>query len=102
MAVLLIETPKTFPKWQGRWPSTRLLSLIANEVDDWLKMHHQAGKPFFMTVWLHEPHGPISTTRFFRYDESFDTKLKQYYGNITQIDEAVGAIVIPEKGRSHG
>jgi len=69
--------------------------LIAKEVDDWLKMHHQAGKPFFMTVWLHEPHGPISSDPEFmaRYDESFDTKLKQYYGNITQIDEAVGAIV---------
>ena len=77
--------------------------LIAKEVDDWLKTHHQAGKPFFMTVWLHEPHGPISSDPEFmaRYDESFDTKLK-IYGNITQIDEAVGAIVNPEKGRSHG
>lgn len=69
--------------------------IVATDVDRWLAEDHQADKPFFMTVWLHEPHGPINTDPRFMdlYGPEYDTKLKQYLGNITQIDEAVGAIV---------
>jgi len=68
--------------------------LIAQDVDDWLKVHRSADKPFFMTVWLHEPHGPISSdSRFMERYPDADRKLQAYLGNITQIDEAVGAIV---------
>jgi arylsulfatase A len=69
--------------------------IIAEDVDNWLKKHRAADKPFLLTVWLHEPHGPISSDPQFmaRYGDHADTKLKQYLGNITQIDEAVGAIV---------
>ena len=69
--------------------------LVAGEVAQWLERTRTASQPFFMTVWFHEPHGPISSDPRFmdRYGDNADTKLKQYLGNITQIDEAVGAIV---------
>ena len=68
--------------------------LIAQEVETWFKKHRAADKPFFMTVWLHEPHGPISSDpRFMELYPEADNKLQTYLGNITQIDEAVGAIV---------
>jgi arylsulfatase A len=69
--------------------------LVAQEIAQWIDNTRTADKPFFMTVWFHEPHGPISSDPRFmnRYGDDADLKLKQYLGNITQIDEAVGAIV---------
>jgi arylsulfatase A len=68
--------------------------LVAKEVDTWINEHRKSDKPFFMTVWLHEPHGPISSDpRFMERYPDADGKLQAYFGNITQIDEAVGAIV---------
>jgi arylsulfatase A len=68
--------------------------IIAQDVDNWLKRHRADDRPFFMTVWLHEPHGPISSDpRFMERYPDADRKLQAYLGNITQIDEGVGAIV---------
>jgi arylsulfatase A len=46
-------------------------------------------------VWFHEPHGPINSDPKFldRYKVLNDPSLRQYFANVTQIDEAVGAIV---------
>jgi arylsulfatase A len=70
--------------------------LVAAEFVKWMQEHREKGKPFFITVWFHEPHGPVnSDPRFIeRYDAlKDDPSLQQYLANITQIDEAVGSIV---------
>ena len=68
--------------------------LVAQEVETWINEHRTADKPFFITVWLHEPHGPIaSDPRFMERYPDADKRLQAYLGNITQIDEAVGAVV---------
>ena len=70
--------------------------IVAKELIKWLKEYKADDQPFFITLWFHEPHGPIdSDPRFMeRYDEKVnDPDLKQYFANVTQIDEAVGEIV---------
>ncbi|GAB5558979.1 MAG: sulfatase-like hydrolase/transferase [Synoicihabitans sp.] len=70
--------------------------IVAEHLITWLREHRAKGQPFFITLWFHEPHGPIETDPRFmaRYeDEVLDSNYRQYLGNVTQIDEAVGAIV---------
>jgi arylsulfatase A len=70
--------------------------IVAKELVKWLREERDASKPFFITLWFHEPHGPIDSDPKFmaRYDRKVtDPDLKQYLANVTQIDEAVGAIV---------
>ncbi|MDF7799956.1 sulfatase-like hydrolase/transferase [Pontiellaceae bacterium B1224] len=70
--------------------------IVAKELVEWLREHRDENKPFFITLWFHEPHGPIqSDPRFIeRYaGDVDDPDLKQYFANVTQIDEAVGEIV---------
>lgn len=69
--------------------------LVAAEFVNWIKSQGSGGRPFFATIWFHEPHGPVnSDPRFLdRYRKLDDASLRQYYANITQIDEAVGTIV---------
>lgn len=66
--------------------------LVVAEAIDWLKNHHDSHKPFFITVWTHEPHKPIeSDPRFMElYSEFDDPNLRQHHGNISQIDFAFG------------
>jgi arylsulfatase A-like enzyme len=53
------------------------------------------GEPFFVTIWFHEPHGPVHSHPKLveRYAHLEDPSLQQYLANISQIDEAVGTIV---------
>ncbi|MEQ6122431.1 sulfatase-like hydrolase/transferase [Reichenbachiella sp. MALMAid0571] len=69
--------------------------IVADQVVDWMDNHREEDKPFFMTLWLHEPHGPIETDSVFmtHYDELKDESLKQYLGNVTQLDAAVGSVI---------
>jgi len=69
--------------------------IVAKELVRWLRGYREDDKPFFITLWFHEPHGPIeSDPRFIeRYTGVEDPDLKQYFANVTQIDEAVGEIV---------
>lgn len=69
--------------------------IIADQVEEWMKNHRKKDKPFFLTIWLHEPHGPIETDSIFMkpYTDLKDASLRQYLGNITQLDAAVGTIV---------
>lgn len=69
--------------------------IVAKEFVKWIKQHRQPGQPFFVTVWFHEPHGPVNSDPEFvdRYNDLKDPSLKQYLANITQIDESVGTIV---------
>lgn len=77
--------------------------IVAKELITWLREYRVEGNPFFITLWFHEPHGPIeSDPRFIeRYHNKVnDPDLKQYFANVTQIDEAVGEIVqaLKDKG----
>lgn len=69
--------------------------IVAAEVIKWLRQHREDNQPFFMTLWFHEPHGPIeSDPRFIeRYKRVKDPSFQQYLANVTQIDEAVGEVV---------
>jgi len=66
--------------------------LIVEEAIDWLKNHWDSSKPFFITVWTHEPHEPIeSDPRFVAmYPQSEDP---EYLANITQTDYAFGTLM---------
>ena len=51
-------------------------------------------KPFVLSVWFHEPHKPIATdVKFSELYEGESEKNKTYYGNITQLDFALGKIM---------
>ncbi len=69
--------------------------ILAKYIVDWIKVHRKKDAPFFITVWFHEPHGPIASDPKFTnlYKDLDDESLKQYLGNVTQIDDAVGTIV---------
>jgi arylsulfatase A len=69
--------------------------IVADHFDRWMNDVCKKDQPFFVTVWLHEPHGPIESDPKFMdlYKDLDDTTLRQYYGNITQLDAAVGQIV---------
>jgi len=69
--------------------------IVAAQFVEWMREVRKRNQPFFITVWLHEPHGPIdSDPRFVAlYDGLLDPSLRQYLANISQLDEAVGSIV---------
>ncbi len=67
--------------------------LVVEEAVRWLKQSRAPDKPFFLTVWTHEPHLPIeSDPRFMSLYEG-DDDLKQHHGNITQLDHAFGLLM---------
>ncbi len=69
--------------------------IVANELVKWLREYRDGDRPFFITLWFHEPHGPVdSDPRFIeRYEEVRDPSFQQYLANVTQVDEAVGEVV---------
>lgn len=69
--------------------------IVAKEFVEWMSRHRKKGEPFFVTVWFHEPHGPIETDPQFMepYQALKDPSMRQYLGNVTQIDDAVGTIM---------
>lgn len=69
--------------------------IVAKELVKWLKEYRKNDEPFFITLWFHEPHGPVNSDPEFikRYDEVKDPSLQQYMANVTQVDEAVGTTV---------
>ena len=68
--------------------------LVAGEAIDWLENHRDKDKPFFISVWTHEPHKPIESDPDFMdiYSELIDPDLRQHHGNISQIDFAFGML----------
>lgn len=67
---------------------------VADEAIHWLKEVRDDSKPFVLSVWFHEPHKPIATDIKFSGlypDESEKDSI--YYGNITQLDFALGKIM---------
>lgn len=66
--------------------------IVASEGIKWLKNIRDKSKPFLMSVWVHEPHKPISTDSKFSalYDGHKNSK---YMGNISQLDHALGMVL---------
>lgn len=68
--------------------------LVADEAITWLTTKRDVAKPFLMSVWFHEPHKPIKTDINFSSLYPDETpKNKEYFGNITQMDFALGEIM---------
>jgi len=69
--------------------------LAANEAIDWLEKREKKDRPFFLTVWTHEPHTPVETAPEYMlpYGHIDDEDIRQYYGNITQLDAAFGVLM---------
>lgn len=68
--------------------------LVADEAINWLTTKRVPVKPFLMSVWFHEPHKPIKTDINFKamYPNE-NAKNKEYFGNISQMDFALGKIL---------
>ena len=73
--------------------------IVADQFVAWMCEHRQKDRPFFITLWFHEPHGHINSDlrRVQQYEALNDPSLRQYLANITQLDEAVGSIVNASK-----
>ena len=69
--------------------------LAAREAANWLKNREDKTRPFFITVWTHEPHLPIKSAPEFMapYKDLEDEGLRQHHGNITQLDHAFGELM---------
>lgn len=68
--------------------------LVADEAISWLETKRDKSKPFTMSVWFHEPHKPIATdVKFSELYPDESAKHKRYFGNISQLDFAVGKIL---------
>lgn len=68
--------------------------LVADEAIQWLKHKREPLKPFLMSVWFHEPHSPIATD--IKISDLYPNETpqnKKYYGNISQMDYALGQIL---------
>ncbi|MCI0684249.1 MAG: sulfatase-like hydrolase/transferase [Gemmataceae bacterium] len=71
--------------------------IVANEAVHWLKKERDRAKPFFLTMWFHEPHLPIESNPKFMslYPDLVknDPDMAQHHGNVTQMDHAVGLLL---------
>ncbi len=67
---------------------------VADEAIKWIKEIRDDKKPFAMSVWFHEPHKPIATDiKFSEMYPEQDEKRARYYGNISQLDYALGKVM---------
>ncbi len=69
--------------------------IAAQEATHWLRKERDKDKPFFITVWTHEPHLPIESAPEFMkpYADIDDEGIRQHHGNITQLDHAFGVLM---------
>jgi arylsulfatase A len=71
--------------------------IVADEAVRWLKSGRDQAKPFFLYIALNEPHEPVATEPRFSalYQNKYpdDPSRAAYYGNVTQMDDAVGRVL---------
>lgn len=68
--------------------------LVVEEAIHWLTQVRDKSKPFFLTVWTHEPHLPIETDpRFQEPYRDLEEDFRQHHGNVTQLDFAFGQLM---------
>jgi arylsulfatase A len=70
-------------------------SLCVQEAIGWLRNRRDQTKPFFLSVWTHEPHQPIETAQEYLnlYHDIDDPDLRQHHGNVSQVDAAFGKLM---------
>lgn len=76
---------------------------VAAESIEWLRNKRDKSKPFFLTLWAHEPHDPIETEpRFQELYPGLDDDMRQHHGNVSQMDHAFGSLMtaLDEQGLS--
>jgi arylsulfatase A len=68
--------------------------LLVQEALSWLDQG-PADRPFFLYVPLHSPHEPVATDRSFvkKYPQARTPDEAQYWGNVSQVDAAVGTLL---------
>lgn len=69
--------------------------LVVDEGIKWLNDGRDKSKPFFLAVWVHEPHLPIESDPKFQklYEKIEDADTRQHHGNVTQLDDAFGRLM---------
>jgi arylsulfatase A len=69
--------------------------LVVGEAMHWLREKRDPAKPFFLTVWTHEPHYPIKSDPKFKalYPQLADDVQREHHANVTQMDAAFGQLV---------
>jgi arylsulfatase A len=69
--------------------------LLATEALEWLSGRSDKKRPFFITVWTDEPHTPVETLpeHMEPYQHIENENIRQYYGNITQLDTGFGHLM---------
>lgn len=89
--------PKNFvrngnPIGEAAGPSSMI---CVEEAIDWLESRENSSRPFFLTVWTHEPHLPIESAKKYMqpYADINDEGVRQHHGNITQLDDAFGTLM---------
>jgi arylsulfatase A len=68
---------------------------VVEEAIGWLKEKRDSSKPFFLTVWTHEPHYPIKSDPAFKalYPGLSDGLEREHHANVTQMDHAFGKLM---------
>ena len=69
--------------------------LVAQEAVQWLQNRRSSDRPFFITMWTHEPHKPIESAPEFmaHYADIEEPDVRQHHGNVTQLDHAFGILM---------
>ncbi|MFM7865212.1 MAG: sulfatase, partial [Planctomycetaceae bacterium] len=69
--------------------------LTVDEAVRWLQFERDRSRPFFLTVWTHEPHYPISAAPEYQemYPELQDPVQREHHANVTQLDAAFGRLM---------
>ena len=69
--------------------------LVVGEAVRWLREKRDPARPFFLTVWTHEPHYPIKSDPKFKalYPQLADDVQREHHANVTQMDDAFGQLV---------
>lgn|SRR6056297_971940 len=68
----------------------------ARHAIDFIKASQQAGKPFFVNLWVHEPHTPFHTVPKYRWrfrDSGLDETDEIYASVLSHADERIGAVL---------
>lgn len=67
--------------------------IIADAAVEYIKKKSDSGKPFFTVVWFGSPHNPhIASDQNKQLYEGQPEKFKEFYGEISGIDQAMGKI----------
>ena len=68
--------------------------IVVDEAIRWLKSL-EAGKPFCLFVWFHEPHEPIAADKVYTdmYPKAETPEQAAYFGDVTQMDAAFGRLM---------